>query len=144
MDNNIYNLKTNCNLAVKNVRFYNGNSYFTIVDDITEVHGCTVKDSSDGYQFVSFPAYKGTDGKWYKHAYIDLNDDETDEIIDIIASLASESQADDVQDTGRRGGSRGRNNRDNNRRDKRTEEPPKKEEPVKKEEPKGGRRRNGK
>lgn len=142
MDNNIYNLETNDALAVKNVRFYNGNSYFTIIDDITEVHGCTVKDSSDGYQFVSFPAYKGNDGKWYKHAYIDLADEETDEIVDIIARLAAESQADDEKDTGRRGGRRGGDNRGNS--GKRAEEPTQKEEPPKTEEPKGGRRRNAK
>lgn len=152
MDTKIYTLATNDALSIKNVRFYKGKSYFTIVDDITEVHGCTVKESSDGFPFVSFPSYTGNDDRWYKHAYVDLSDDETDEIADIIAKLAAESEADEQDNGGRsrrsnrgddqRGGGR-RNNQSGGRRSN-NQSIDEDSQSTKDESTKGGRRRNAK
>lgn len=44
------------------------------------IYGCWLKETKDGNNFVSFPSYKGTDGKYYSHAYFKV----TDELQDII------------------------------------------------------------
>lgn len=44
------------------------------------IYGCWLKETKDGNNFVSFPSYKGTDGKYYSHAYFKV----TDELQDVI------------------------------------------------------------
>lgn len=48
-----------------------------------EIYGCRIKSSSNG-EFVAFPDRKGKDGKFYKHAWLELTDDQTDEIISAV------------------------------------------------------------
>lgn len=44
------------------------------------IYGCWLKETKDGNNFVSFPSYKGTDGKYYSHAYFKVTDELQDEI----------------------------------------------------------------
>ncbi|MBQ0154268.1 MAG: hypothetical protein KBS70_05745 [Bacteroidales bacterium] len=34
------------------------------------IHGCAIRTSNNGNDFISFPAFKGKDGKYIKTAYI--------------------------------------------------------------------------
>lgn len=49
------------------------------VNGIT-VYGCNVVEGKNG-DFISFPSYKGKDGKYYNHAYIPLTDKEQERIL---------------------------------------------------------------
>ncbi len=48
-----------------------------------EIYGCRIKYSRSG-EFVAFPQRKGKDGQYYKHAWLQLSDDQTDEIISAV------------------------------------------------------------
>lgn len=48
-----------------------------------EIYGCRIKQSRNG-EFVAFPQRKGKDGQYYKHAWLELTDDQTDEIISAV------------------------------------------------------------
>ena len=48
-----------------------------------EIYGCRIKSSRNG-EFVAFPQRKGQDGKYYRHAWLQLTDDQTDEIISAV------------------------------------------------------------
>ena len=48
-----------------------------------EIYGCRIKSSRNG-EFVAFPQRKGQDGKYYRHAWLQLSDDQTDEIISAV------------------------------------------------------------
>ena len=50
---------------------------------LVEIYGCRLVNGREG-EFVSFPQRKGKDGKWYKHAYVQLTDDQTDEIVSAV------------------------------------------------------------
>ena len=48
-----------------------------------EIYGCRIKSSRNG-EFVAFPQRKGKDGQYYRHAWLQLSDDQTDEIISAV------------------------------------------------------------
>lgn len=50
---------------------------------LVEIYGCRIINGRDG-EFVAFPQRKGKDGRYYKHAYVQLTDDQTDEIVDAV------------------------------------------------------------
>lgn len=50
---------------------------------LVEIYGCRLVNGRDG-EFVSFPQRKGKDGRYYKHAYVQLTDDQTDEIVSAV------------------------------------------------------------
>lgn len=50
---------------------------------LVEIYGCRIINGRDG-EFVAFPQRKGSDGHYYKHAYAQLTDDQTDEIISAV------------------------------------------------------------
>ena len=56
--------------------------------DIT-IYGCRIVDSKQG-NFISFPSRKGTDGKYYSHANIQLTQEEQDEIIEAVMDALDE------------------------------------------------------
>lgn len=56
--------------------------------DLT-IYGCRIADGKTG-NFVSFPSRKGTDGKYYSHAYIRLTLDEQEEIIQAVMDELNE------------------------------------------------------
>ena len=50
---------------------------------LAEIYGCRLVNGRDG-EFVSFPQRKGKDGRYYKHAYVQLTDDQTDVIVSAV------------------------------------------------------------
>lgn len=51
------------------------------VGRLLTIYGCRIAAGKSGGNFISFPSRKGTDGKYYSHAYIRLTDEEQQEII---------------------------------------------------------------
>lgn len=50
------------------------------VNDVT-IYGCSVFEMDNGRDFISFPARKGSDGKYYKIANIYLSDEDQNIIL---------------------------------------------------------------
>lgn len=48
------------------------------------IYGCRIAASREGSNFIRFPNRKGTDNKYYSHAYVELSQDEQDEIIEAV------------------------------------------------------------
>ena len=48
-----------------------------------EIYGCRIRSSCDD-EFVAFPQRKGKDGRYYKYAWMALDDDQTAEIISAV------------------------------------------------------------
>lgn len=61
-------------------QFKDGGTVFDVVINGVSIYGCRVVEGKNG-DFVSFPAYKGSDGKYYSHAYIKLSDADTENIV---------------------------------------------------------------
>ena len=39
------------------------------------IYGCWLRESKKGGNFISFPSYKGSDGKYYSHAWFQITDE---------------------------------------------------------------------
>ena len=52
------------------------------INDII-INNCKVIEGKNG-DFISFPAYKGSDGKYYNYVYIKLSDDDLKDILKAI------------------------------------------------------------
>lgn len=61
-------------------QFKNGGTVFDMVVNGVSIYGCKVVEGKNG-DFISFPSYKGSDGKYYSHAYIKLTRGETETIV---------------------------------------------------------------
>ena len=61
-------------------QFKDGGVVFDMVVNGVSIYGCRVVEGSKG-DFISFPSYKGSDNKYYSHAYIKLSEDDTKNII---------------------------------------------------------------
>lgn len=53
---------------------------FALTVNGVTVYGCNVVEGKNG-DFISFPSYKGKDGKYYNHVYIPLTDKEQEGIL---------------------------------------------------------------
>lgn len=53
---------------------------FALTVNGVTVYGCNVVEGKKG-DFISFPSYKGKDGKYYYHVYIPLTDKEQEGIL---------------------------------------------------------------
>lgn len=53
---------------------------FALTVNGVTVYGCNVVEGTNG-DFISFPSYKGKDGKYYNHVYIPLTDKEQEDIL---------------------------------------------------------------
>lgn len=60
-------------------RWDNGGESFDMVLNGVNIYGCRLVDGKNGV-FVSYPARKGTDGKYYSHVYAVLDDKTVEEI----------------------------------------------------------------
>lgn len=58
----------------------NGKVYFSLTLNGVQINGCTVIEHTNG-DFISYPCYKGNDGKFYNIAYARLNDEDQKRII---------------------------------------------------------------
>lgn len=61
-------------------QFKDGGTVFDVVINGVSIYGCRVVEGKNG-DFVSFPAYKGSDDRYYSHAYIKLSDVDTESIV---------------------------------------------------------------
>lgn len=73
-------------LSVSHVKEWDNGVTFTLNVDRVSIYGCRVAHATNGDDFISFPARKGSDGKYYKHAYIELTDTELMVVFDMVRS----------------------------------------------------------
>ena len=60
---------------VKNVKEWpDGGITFTLVVNGITIYGCRIIQTEKGDWFLSFPSRKGSDGKYYKHVYFEVDD----------------------------------------------------------------------
>ena len=60
-------------LEVIRAKEYKETVFFDVRINGVNVYGCRFIEGKNG-DFVSFPSYKGSDGKYYSHAYIKLDE----------------------------------------------------------------------
>ena len=70
---------------IKNPKTFDWGTVFTLVLNGVEVHGCKVGERKDGNSFISFPSYKGKDGKWYSYVHFRFSEADTDAILKALA-----------------------------------------------------------
>ena len=71
-------------LEVKRAKEYKDTVFFDVEINGVMIYGCRYVEGKNG-DFISYPSYKGSDGKYYSHAYIKLGEAEVfliDEQID--------------------------------------------------------------
>lgn len=60
---------------VKNVKEWkDGGITLTLVVNGITIHGCRIIQTEKGDWFLSFPSRKGSDGKYYKHVWFEVDD----------------------------------------------------------------------
>lgn len=76
-------------LTVERVhQFDDGSITFNLmVDGFVTIYGCRIYDGKDGKPFISFPARKGNDGKYWNHAYMKLTDEQTEAVAKQVEEL---------------------------------------------------------
>ena len=67
-------------------QFKDGGVVFDVVINDVTIYGCRVVEYKDS-DFVSFPSRKGSDDKYYNHAYYQLSKEETEDIISQVEKL---------------------------------------------------------
>lgn len=67
-------------------QFDNGGVVFDVEINGVTIYGCRVVESSKG-DFVSYPARKGSDDKYYSHAFYKMSPEETKETIAQVEKL---------------------------------------------------------
>lgn len=65
---------------VTNVRELEFGVLFDLAINGVKIYSCRIVEGKHG-DFISFPSYKGKNGKYYTHCYFDLTAEETAEII---------------------------------------------------------------
>lgn len=63
---------------------YNWGVGFNMVLNGVTIYNCTVAETKDGKQFISFPSRKGTDGKWYSYVYFRFSDGDLEAILEAV------------------------------------------------------------
>ena len=81
-------------IEVKRVKqFDSGNVICDLCINGVTVYGCRVVESRNG-DFIGFPQYKGSDNKYYSHAYCKLSEDEQKELENKIQKMTDKYIAD--------------------------------------------------
>lgn len=74
---------------VKNVRVVEGKNgdlvFFTAVINGVVIYNCRVATGKNG-DFISYPQYKGSDGKYYNNVYVALSEEDSQKIIELVQS----------------------------------------------------------
>ncbi len=74
-------------IEVKRVKqFDNGNVICDLEINGVTVYGCRVVEGRGG-DFIAFPQYKGSDNKYYRHAYFKFSEEEQKKIIKTIEGM---------------------------------------------------------
>ena len=60
-------------LKVLRAKEYKETVFFDLEVNGVKIYGCRFVEGKNG-DFVSFPSYKGKDGKYYSHAFVDLDE----------------------------------------------------------------------
>lgn len=60
-------------IEVLRAKEYQNTCFFDVCINGVNIYGCRFVEGQNG-DFVSFPSYKGSNGKYYSHAYIKLDD----------------------------------------------------------------------
>lgn len=72
---------------VKNVRVVEAKKgdlvFFTAVINGVTIYNCRVATGKNG-DFISFPQYKGSDGKWYNNVYVSLTEEDSNKILELV------------------------------------------------------------
>lgn len=70
------------NFEIENAKEWNdGNITFNLViDTCITIYNCKIVNGKKG-DFIAFPSYKGKNGKYYSHAYVNLSERDSDDII---------------------------------------------------------------
>lgn len=61
------------NIEVIRAKEYKNTVFFDVNINGVSIYGCRFVEGKNG-DFVSFPSYKGSDGKYYSHCYIKLGE----------------------------------------------------------------------
>lgn len=62
-------------------QFEDGTITFNLtVDEFVSIYNCRIYDGKDGKPFVSFPARKGNDGKFWNYAYMKLSEEQIEDV----------------------------------------------------------------
>lgn len=68
---------------LKATQFSWGVSFNMVLNGVT-IYNCTVAETKEGKQFISFPSRKGSDGKWYSYVYFRFSDAALEAILEDI------------------------------------------------------------
>ena len=80
-NNEINDKKDTKIIVVKRAKEFDwGISFDMIVNDVT-IYGCKLITNKKDETFVAFPQRQGTDGKYYKYAFVNLSEEEEKDII---------------------------------------------------------------
>ncbi len=63
--------------------------FFDMIINGICINGMSVVPAEKG-DFLSFPSYKGNDGKWYHHVWIDLSDADSAKILKLVQTKLDE------------------------------------------------------
>ena len=79
--------KKNAEIKVTRAKqFDNGGVVFDVEINGVTIYGCRVVESKNG-DFVSYPARKGSDDKYYSHAFYKMNEEETKDTISQVEKM---------------------------------------------------------
>lgn len=70
---------------IRNAKQFDWGTTFTLVLNGVEIHNCKVGERKDGNSFISFPSYKGKDGKYYSYVYFRFSEADSDAILQALA-----------------------------------------------------------
>lgn len=70
-------------VSVERVRDTNKGVFFTLVLNGIYIHSCKVVEGKNG-DFISFPQYKGSNGKWYSYVWTPLSEADSNHIISLV------------------------------------------------------------
>ena len=68
---------------LKATQFNWGVAFNMVLNGVT-IYNCTVAETRDGKQFISFPSRKGNDGKWYSYVYFRFSDADLEAILEAV------------------------------------------------------------
>ena len=68
---------------LKATQFNWGVSFNMVLNGVT-IYNCTVAETKDGKQFISFPSRKGSDDKWYSYVYFRFSDADLEAILEAV------------------------------------------------------------
>lgn len=70
-------------VSVERVRDTSRGIFFTLVLNGIYIHSCKVVEGKNG-DFISFPHYKGSNGKWYSYVWVQLAEADSNHILSLV------------------------------------------------------------